>query len=387
MPKTLTQNRWQLATAHAQRQSAQTDAKLAEATKKFNQAREAVEFQKAMLTAQNKNGVKARDQFTYSATLRKQQGWHRRHSIDGVHNIPASYIKATQQHYQATTKTRYGDSSFEPWQLGLIQCLLNLARDISWTRQAYTQATLFTDGFWGETLNQSILSSLCMLITSIAIIGCFKRATGHAPWVETLSYFFGAAAAVYTWNLAQINSQKLLALYTTKSNAAYLSGLATGLAEGPTQYVMITALWRLLASYSRQTQAESFTRKNLLLSIMPGMIPGMVWQLVYNACETHHNDVISTSLYVGFAVMACNALFIAFTSLLEQCTSTTDEGQPLLDVIGDNSNSITKPPRCYSNAGTFTIEDIESAYRANLVKQTSATAETTSMLCGSSRLG
>lgn len=213
-------------------------------------------------------------------------------------------------------------------QLIALQCWINLVRDYVWPWRSY-------EG--GNMGDQQIYSSLAMLgACAVVAIGCkLFQAKKGIPWVAMTAFFAGAAAAIVPWDFGADEGDLLglRGLHMKAGNAGYFSSVLTGGFEGPTQYITINLVAWLLKSCIKSTHAyqrhrrlhvssNPYTLKEAGLSLLPGLIPGGVWQLVYNAGVLNNWDKASLLgphliyLAVALAVCLCNALYGKFLACL-----------------------------------------------------------------------
>lgn len=172
----------------------------------------------------------------------------------------------------------------------------NSVRDALWTALTYLN---FDDKFkLDPSFNKQMLAqwlySTVGMGAAIGIWGALRKYTWQ-DWKEATVLLCSASASVITWDMAQSFGISLgLNLGLGSEGAAYFAAIFTGLAEGPTQYFIgFLVSWLLMPADMKkkyyddldQDPKAGFCRfcAELGFSIIPGAIPGGVWQVVYAA--------------------------------------------------------------------------------------------------------
>lgn len=192
----------------------------------------------------------------------------------------------------------------------------NLLRDPSWTYVTddnYNDRLRTADN-WNEANYGQWAWGTIFMFGGLALhwLAC-KIAGKEMPWKKSLVAIAAASMAIPGWNWAGYQGQALgESLGMTSDVAGYFAAIFTGLAEGPIQEAM-TTLGNFLSDSEERKKFKSDPKEYLKdfakrfgLSITLGAIPGDVWQLVYNACQTNNANIFLTSLAVGLAVATCN---------------------------------------------------------------------------------
>jgi len=142
----------------------------------------------------------------------------------------------------------------------------------------------------------------------------------YSLWVG--AFLAGATFAVYTWNRGQTQGINLFTnAGLSPADAGYLASLLTGGYEGPTQFIFINLVRLLSAEVRKETEENpkkylQLKAKEGALSIVPGLIPGGLWQVVYNAGSINNWGAQPTSAAVAAVVAAANAAVAKFNDAI-----------------------------------------------------------------------
>lgn len=184
-----------------------------------------------------------------------------------------------------------------------------------------------------------MLTGLLLLIFAQALLkylaGSKKsvKETVVATAKQSVLPIAAGVAAIPGWNVVV---EQVTHLYVSKgmsaAKAGYIAGLFPGFVEGPLQQVIIT-----LGNFAYSAEREQYYKnsrgyllnagRDILLSVVPGFIPGNIWQLVYNACKTNKIStipaIISVSFSVGMSSLGCAMLQKSIKS--KSCKKTETE--------------------------------------------------------------
>lgn len=235
--------------------------------------------------------------------------------------------------------------------------VINIVRDVAWTYlscEDYNDRLKKTNnagfGWNGQWFGQQLWSTLFMIMASLTLLvgtitweACpeYEEQTAlinenrqhhdddqalvqperidRIPFsfkeycIYVFSYFIAAAIAIYTWDRGQTLGINLgLSTGMTPAQSGYFASLLTGSFEGPTQFFFIALILMMFHEKTRkevQNNSKTFFKtksQESLLSIFPGMIPGALWQIVYNAGSTEEWPVSATCVGVGVTVALAN---------------------------------------------------------------------------------
>ena len=198
----------------------------------------------------------------------------------------------------------------------------NGVRDWIWTYFSYDllnarlQATAdVTFDLTGQWAGQQLYSTLGMVIFAIASKLAYKGVGKEFPTADVVASITAASAAIYTWDRGQAIGIHLGAkLGLSSATSGYFAGIFTGV-EGPTQFLVLT-LSKLLTKDEEWSQFKQNPKDYLLskvkelgLSATLGLVPGAVWQIVFNAGLLANLGPVATCFLVAAAVGVCNVIY------------------------------------------------------------------------------
>lgn len=208
---------------------------------------------------------------------------------------------------------------------------LNAVRDAVWTffsdkdlnlKLKPTAQVFQGDSQWAGQEVYSVAS-----ISMIALMGgCVYSRYGlnkPFPTVDVFATVISAGAAIYTWDRGQVLGQTVFQnMGYTVAQSGYLSSIFAGLFEGPTQYILFKFI-KLMADSSEYSKFQHDSKSYLCdffagmgLSATLGIIPGGVWQIVYNALVIANANAVLASVAVMASVLICNYGYAKFVNKL-----------------------------------------------------------------------
>lgn len=173
----------------------------------------------------------------------------------------------------------------------------NLCRDACWTYAAeddQTEHQQILTSFLGQ------LAGLLFLILAQSFAKCIwgSKKSIQEIAVTTIKRSCGpilaSTVAVPVWTgIVDLSTEQCLNRGLSSNTAGYIAGLFPGFVEGPAQQacIIVSNLAKTAERAALRQEPRKYllnAGKDMLLSIIPGFIPGNVWQLVYNACKTHN---------------------------------------------------------------------------------------------------
>lgn len=198
---------------------------------------------------------------------------------------------------------------------------LNGVRDAVWTffsdkdlnlKLKPTAHVFQGDSQWAGQEVYSVAS-----MSTIALIGaCVYSRYGlnkPFPTVDVLATITSAGAAILAWDHGQVLGQTIFQnMGYTVAQSGYGSSFFAGLFEGPTQFILFKFI-KLMADSREYTQFQHDPNSYLCdfsagmgLSATLGIIPGAVWQIVYNALVIANANAVLASIAVMAPVLICN---------------------------------------------------------------------------------
>ena len=250
----------------------------------------------------------------------------------------------------------------------------NAIRDLMWTYFSYaeldtklhstTNTSFDPDGQWAA---QELYSSLGMVVFSIAAKLAYHFAGRSFPNADVGAINTAAVVGIYAYDkFASIGAKLgIEALKLSPTMASYFASIFTGF-EGPVQTSIIT-LYKLFTKEEewtlfREDPATYFKSKGkeMGLSTTLGLIPGAVWQVIFNAGVMSALGPVGTAFLVAATVAVCNLIYAKTSkAILEsECCQTwcgaTPERDPelpkkeapitqLLSCLGLFTSCCTKP--------------------------------------------
>lgn len=221
----------------------------------------------------------------------------------------------------------------------------NFARDLTWAFFAFQKLGMkcrYSSDVDSQFYAQWTFSTLAMfplLRTHAAVNKFLVRGKPQKGAIATLA----ASLSIPVWNKAgQLGQNIGEQLQFSSVTAGYFAAIFTGIAEGSTQELIISLCSLLFIEQERQ-QFKLNPQKYLLrfsikmgFAATVGMLPGAVWQLIANACDTNNVNLILSTIAVAFGVGLCN---ITYTQLQEKCLATGDAGNDdEYDTDGDSDS-------------------------------------------------
>lgn len=199
----------------------------------------------------------------------------------------------------------------------------NCIRDLTWTYLTYDQFgyNFKENKAWTEEdYTQWAYSTGAMLVAMILHILACRAAHRDMPYANTIIAIFAASLAIPGWNIAgRLGQQWGRNIGLSDTAAGYFAGLFTGLAEGPIQEAA-GSLGNLVHNlYTGKETLKNISdhlsgyttdfAKRFLFSILPGCVPGDVWQWIYNAGATNNLGASATSTLVTTGVVISNVFY------------------------------------------------------------------------------
>lgn len=190
-------------------------------------------------------------------------------------------------------------------------------KDFNYAAQQTTDTNFDPRGQWA---GQELYVSTGLILAAIAGRLGYAAAGKPFPTADVAAIVTATICSVFTWDYFQFKgAQWAQNAFSVSSNTAnYLSSITAGLADGATQMIMIS----LVTLLTKETEWSKFKSdpanylksksKELGLSLFPGLIPGAVWQLVFNFCVTLNLGPAATVFAVAIIVAATS---IAITKL------------------------------------------------------------------------
>lgn len=165
----------------------------------------------------------------------------------------------------------------------------------------------------GQWAGQQLYSTVGMGLLGIAIAAWYKSKKEYAKSVDVMTIAAAGSLSLYAWDRAQTSGIDYFKKIGYPDNVAgYLSSIFTGFAEAITQFLFlkIVNLFLNKEEYNLFKNTATIYFKRLLsetgLNITIGLIPGAVWQLVYNAAVINTIGALATGMSVAIAVALSN---------------------------------------------------------------------------------
>lgn len=234
----------------------------------------------------------------------------------------------------------------------LLMITLNALRDAIWVYFSYSQfdvklqhtqdASFGVDSQW---LGQEVYSTLGMLLFSAACRAAYFCKGRPFPTTTVCALNAAASVGIYafdrfgTWG-AQLGQS---AVTLTVAQAGYFAALFTAF-ETPVQTLIIT-LVKLLTQNSEWSQLYcdpvqylKIKIKELGLSMTIGLLPGAVWQLVFNAGVVCALGPVGTALLVATAAAMSNLIYVTASTVVSNSSCCYTPPAPL-----DTANTYRAP--------------------------------------------
>lgn len=215
------------------------------------------------------------------------------------------------------------DEDKQEWRLSdlALSLYFDLFKNILWT---YTAEDEQSEGQQILAPFLGMLAGLLLLILAQSLAKCIWGSQKSVKEIALTSVqracvpIVIATVTIPVWNnVVDLATEQCLKRGLTASKAGYIAGLFPGWIEGPLQQMIITA-----GNLGKNTEREALRQnsrkyllnfgKDMLLSVVPGFIPGNVWQLVYHACKTNKVSpflaIISVSCSVGSSNLTCEII-------------------------------------------------------------------------------
>lgn len=199
----------------------------------------------------------------------------------------------------------------------------NAIRDFIWTYFSYkdldtrlhstTNTSFDPNGQWAA---QELYSSLGMVVFSIAAKLAYWFAGKSFPNANVGAINTAAVVGIYAYDKFALIGTKLgiEALQLSPTMANYFASLFTGF-ESPVQTTIIT-FYKLFTKDKEWTlfreDPETYFKtkaKELGLSTTLGLIPGVVWQVIFNAGVVSALGPVATAFLVAATVAVCNLIY------------------------------------------------------------------------------
>lgn len=160
---------------------------------------------------------------------------------------------------------------------------------------------------------QQLYSTIAMGLLGIALACWYGSKKAYAKSTDVIATTVAGSLSLYTWDRAQsFGIAYFKHIGYSDDHAGYLSSLFTGLAEAITQFLFLKIVkllthdkeYLFLKNKFKVYSAHLGCETALNLSI--GLIPGAVWQLVYNAAVIYFFGAMGTGLSVAISVALSN---------------------------------------------------------------------------------
>ena len=158
-------------------------------------------------------------------------------------------------------------------------------------------------GISGQWAGQQLYTTLGMGIFSGIIAARYSLKKEYVKAVDVMTTSVAGCLSIYMWDRAQIWGVDVFTnAGATKNAAGYYSSVFAGISEGLTQFIFI----KLVKLFSDETEFNHFKQDtcNYFLNFLIGLglnstiggIPGVVWQLVFNAATINTIGPVATAL-------------------------------------------------------------------------------------------